>query len=468
MAQRLSIKILLILKFVLPFVPVALIYLCFVVQGYYLYRFCLNIPYYDDWRYFLPGAPHHMPKNLNLNWLFQPVNDTLYVTGKLFDFILFKLSNANFVFIHLSVYFIFFGLVLFFYIRLILRSCTVYSDFVKAASILLLLLTFDKNAYWGWQAVAYHQMIPIFCFPIMVFIIFSKLNRIFQVVLFAIVSFLAGLSYISGPTVLFGLSIGIFIYSLKSREKRPFFFLSLVIGILTLFIHLYLSKLFSVNLTHTNRPLTFPWEFRYWVFLVAIYGKAFGSHFSSPWFLNFIWFFLLNLPVVFVLKNSRKDFKFLELTYLSLSISLFLYCAMVSFGRTQMYPFFNYKQLTRFSQIRFYNWWIFWQIPFAFLIYVKYLKNFDWFVKHKNLIVCSFAIFILFPKSNPKHFIQRYNYLDYYRHIYRLKREGMRCIKHRKRDGNPLECPSINPFDLTRMIEDEDNQNLSFLKVWKK
>ena len=467
-------------KNIVCLVSVFFIAILFCIQGYYLYSCNINLPFFDDWRYLDFSGVHYMPDIFSLKWLFTPANDTIYASGKLFDFFILKITSGNYFLFSMIVYFIFFSSFLILFICLIYKTLSEESH-ILGLSIFLFVFSLSSNSYWGKQALAYHQILPLFFLSLIFILVFSAFKR--KSLLIGLFSLLAGLSYISGAFLLLTVGLWFFIVCeffnkkdlFDNTELKRISFLLIVLGVVSIAIQLFFvfqaREEFSLN-THLKIPVAVPWTTEFWVFVFSLYGKAFGFQDYKNWYYTWCFFVFMNLPFLLLLfislkkKLEKREISFL-LIFGSLTIGNLVYACLVSAGRAGIAGENNYELVSKVAVARFHYWWITVAIPFNFIAILKLVFNFVEEGKLRVSLVSVVFFLFLCPKSSYESYFNNWNYSKKYKLEYQKKKNGLDCLTKALSQGEigaGAICRSISVRRIVPIINYNRKRNFDFIK----
>ena len=153
----------------------------------------IDLPFYDDWRAYVQG----LAASLDPKWLFEPDNATYYPVGKLLNSLAQRYLEGNSLAYQLLSMLIVLGGLLALQWRLLSQALN--DRLLAAASFSLTVFMLQPGSYWGRQAFAYIQAVPLLCLlAILALIVGTRLSRIWLVLAVAILGLVAGLTYTSG------------------------------------------------------------------------------------------------------------------------------------------------------------------------------------------------------------------------------------------------------------------------------
>ncbi len=346
---------------------------------FYVVSLAPRIPFRDDWRYLdslnaagqLPVTPRS---------LLRPVNDTVYATGKFFDAVL--LNSTRFSFLAVQVFgILLLGAFVVLAIVLIRRIGSRIEPRAVPYAIVLIGFALVANSYWIRAAVAYHHLIAVLLGIAIMLLLDSQSRRLWRSGLIAVLAVLAGMSYISGAVLLLIIGASYLVVcghrgsndgAARLRPLLPGLTL-VAAGIATMAAQLYLVVRFqgSLFVSTAKFPTAYPWNPRFWAFLMGEAGRAVGFRDAPPLVLGMIAAVFLTTPVAVWLIIRRRPTGFDPYTsFVLLATSLVspLYFGIVAYGRsTALGPDASLSEVVQHGGARFHFWWGAAMIPFIWL-----------------------------------------------------------------------------------------------------
>jgi hypothetical protein len=326
-------RLLLALVFLLPLANLAWRLIAWVANGY-------DLPVLDDWRPYIRGNA----TSLSLSYLFFGENDSLSVTGRISDVFMTKLLGGNGIASQFLSTFLIFGGVLLLQWRFLCNS--IESQLLRVSAFILLLFWMQPGTA-GIQNVMYHVYLTILFTFLALYIVFYVRNLGLQFFLTACLGVLSGLSYISGAFATLAVGSVLLIcsrYFLASDRSR---LLSggaalAITGLCTALPQLYFT--FVAPGTGHHSPVTLPFNWDYWLFIVGKVGRALNFPLSHP-FQGFICsmvviLFLVGIAALVFWRISRGGMTLrsatLGIVFLSVSAMSLAFLLLVAAGRTRL------------------------------------------------------------------------------------------------------------------------------------
>jgi hypothetical protein len=275
----------------------------------------------------------------------------------------------------------------------------------------------------------------------------------------------SGLSYISGGVLLASLGIAaLVVYRRDSSALMRAGLLVLALGVALFVVQFALVTIQQGSLIeHSHRAETvFPTDRRFWIFFVALFGRALGyrGQFVA---VDALCAVLVLAPAVVIglreLRGSRADLnvpRFWSLLALYAGLGAATYAAVVAFGRAGFAPDTAATSVfTSMGKTRFHFWPIAAMIPYAWLGWVACADR--WPRYAARAVTAAAAVLLITPKS-----MTALDNASRLRDIAGMEREGARCVVAHLGDleaGRPVVCKALTslPADIAptlRMLRD--------------
>lgn len=411
-----------------------------------------RLPLYDDWRYVLPGGFSLID---GWAWLRVVGNDTYFLTNQLFDFAVLKLTNVDFFVLRLAAVALLL-LQIGLQIRILLRT-TLGRPFVGAVAIAATIASLAAGAYWSDATIAYQQALPtLFGTMLLGFFLRADDAKLSTPTIVAIIvcCLASGLAYISGGVLLASLGAAAFVvYVRRSPALTRAGLLIFGLGVILFVVQFALVTLQQGSLLeHSHRAETvFPTDRRFWIFFVALFGRALGYKglFLSVDILCAV--VVLAPTAVLALRLLRGSSqhenvpRFWSLLALYAGIGTVTYAAIVAFGRAGFAPDTAATSLiTSMGKGRFHFWPISAMLPYVWLGCVACLDR--WPRRYARLVAAGVAVLLVVPKS-----AALLDNASRQRDTASMEREGARCIVAHLDDiasGRPVVCKSLTSLPI--------------------
>lgn len=340
---------------------------------FYLYSHIPNIPFQDDWRYFR----NDIELTFTQDFLTSGGNDTIFLSGKFLDYLLFRIFDLP---QHI--------------IQLVTFSSIIITITVASAALLLKLLprtialiaigffplALVSPSYWGAQSIAYHQAIPLAALFLIFFTAASRLQSGGRLIALLLLSLFGSFAYISGATGIFAAGLVFTVWSLRFKRVTPGLFksgLTVAVGALpAVLMNAHYFLILRNGSVHDGIQPSTPWTVEFWGFVTGLVGEAILPVVEGPTFalLSMISFglwiaSLLACLYIFVRKPehlTEKQLLFVAF-YTALSGAVLGYSMMAAFGRASLQaPNGGFFAAMDGARLRFHYWWIAILVPWLF------------------------------------------------------------------------------------------------------
>jgi hypothetical protein len=374
----------------------------------------LDYPINDDWRYYIETPKLEvlgaglMPERLTLEWLMAPARDTVHVTGKALDWLIFNLLSHDYHLLATLSFGVFFG-------GWLLCAAAFFliagrdDPVVLFLCLLLFCLPLAGSPYWvtmspqQWlePAIAYHQVLPVLGLLMLAVLSVMDLGRWkrgVRFVLFAAITTFFALTYSSGAVSL--LLLGVTLLALTTlcpnREESgrgPLLIPGLAISVsaaICLAVHILLPlHHYDLNpaLEARDYRLAYPSEGEFWRFFFGLFDRAVLSTNTGP--VSFWRGILVAAAVVFPplaltarlvrggFESTRK--RTIAIVVVAVLTAVLGYAALVTHGRAhfgkQYLPWDQGEWPTLYAHSRFFFWWITAVLPLCALGWALVLER---------------------------------------------------------------------------------------------
>lgn len=422
------------------------------------------LPLYDDWRYLYPG-PFDLVDGDNWQWLTVVGNDTYFLTNQLIDFVVLKLSNADFFWVRIVALALLL-LQLALQYRVLTRAVN-NDSIVGGIAVALAVWSLASDGFWGGTAVAYQQFLPTLFATCSLAVLLAKdfsLRRIGLCGLLILFSVASGLSYISGGLMVLCLGICCLLFGTRRAQAtdsgiyRAGWLLA-GLGTALLLLQIALVNHHQGSLLEHNHAVAsvYPTDRRFWLFFIALFGRALGyTGTFAP--LDVGLTFLFIAPAIFLtiqrLFFARPVADAAASTWWRLlpvfaGIGGASYAMAVAFGRS---GFISVDATTvsalAMGKMRFHYWPIAAMVPYVWLGWVELAKQ----MRFGRSIQAVAALILLIPKSTTA-FAHDY----YVSSAKDASRTGAACVAsliHDLESNRPIICTTLTgvPLNLSPVI----------------
>jgi len=437
----------------LPVVAAGIIACCAILFFYTSATLGPRLPLFDDWRYVLPGRFNLID---GWTWLGAVGNDTYFLTNQLLDVAVLRLTNVDFYALRLVAVAVLLLLIAL-QIRILLRT-TQGHPFAGAVAVVATISSLTAGAYWSSDAaIAYQQALPTL-FGTMLLGFFLQLDdgrvHVWAIVLCCLAS---GLAYISGGVLLASLGAAAFVvYRRHSLPSTRMALLVLGMGVALFALQFALVTLQQGSLMeHSHRAETvFPTDRRFWIFFVALFGRALGYRgLFMP--LDVLCAAIVLGPAVVIgfreLRGSATDSgtpRLWSLLALYAGLGAGTYAAIVAFGRAGFAAdTAAASMIASMGKSRFHFWPIATMIPYVWLGWITCVNR--WPRYAARTVAAAVAIVLVAPKS-----LATFDNASRLREIAVRERQGARCVVALLDDmeaGRSVVCKvlTVLPIDIT-------------------
>ncbi|MFL1558102.1 hypothetical protein [Pseudomonas sp. O11] len=400
-------------------------------------RFGVDLPYLDDIR------PYYvdMAGSFELSYLFSASNDTLYPVGMFLDSLAYRMLDGNSVAYQALSMMVVLGGLLWTQYRLLKRFTD--SSIALATCFGLTLLMLQPDSYWGLQNMAYHQAVPILCILIAIEVIVSSAR--FAIPAVFLLGAISGLTYISGAFSYLALAMTLLVISFIAPwlRLRWFAVTALIPGILTSLAQGWVIVFLQHGTHRADTPMSYPWQADFWIFML---GKIARAALLPPIYIKqaFVVALLLSVCMVYYFFRSLRKLKKLkevgpELVYVLLSVSVFVYLALISAGRANMHPVETQSVLDIFAFAfgRFHFFWVTLLFPWLAAVFLKDLKATAAIKAFAFVMACSLVALSLGSTI--------FRHGDAYKSSMFVRLDNISCLRHGVLTGKDFRCGNLHP-----------------------
>lgn len=432
-------------------------------------RFGIDLPYWDDWRYYLQGTIG----SFDIKYLFTSGNDTLAPVGLFLDSILYKYLDGNTIAYQFVTMISILGILLFLQWKLL--SIALNNRLMTASSFSLSILMLQPDSYWGLQNIAYHQALPLIFVLTSIYVVINQKMKIkWLIPLLFMLGLLSGFSYTSGAfsILILGVLFLIFSYFIKKDEniflKAGGISLSLS-GIITSIAQLWVIVIKQKGV-HLPVPMALPNESEFWLFMLGKIARSIMLPIGKP-LLSFIVTITILIVILFLviwsfklIKNYRtslvSEIKTAHI-FIALLCVIFVYLSLVSAGRTNLRSLEMNETLEifTFGFYRFHFFWITLLWPWMAAIFFIVLKNLNPKLQNKFVIFSPMILIPIFISSGA------FNHGVFYKETADIRVKGLECLKEGLENDTEMYCPSIFPTSLKLAFENAKKLHASFIRI---
>lgn len=461
--------------------PLGFLALLFGAQLAALWRYRLDYPAVDDWRYYQPGFA--MPTAFSPDWLFAPSMDTLHVTGKLLDWSIFRFVAHDYQVLAVLSFALAFGGWLICGAAVVLLAAR--SDRATLlACLAVFCLPLAGAPYWvtvspeQWlePAVAYHQMLPVLGLAALSWFWLTRPRsvrgerRTDWIVALALTTTFS-LAYTSGALALFvfgGSLLGLSALAPRKEALRTPVAIAICIGATAcLAIHV-LGPLQSFDfnpVTEARGPheLTSPTDPVFWRFFFALFDRAIlstasggASQLRGGAVFAIVAATSAGLSTLLLRGKLEGRRRRAAEVIAAGSFAVLAYAFVVSFGRASFGGFYFAEkhgadaQAVLYAKSRFFFWWITALLPLSLsgaAILLEQLVS----PRASRDIVLMLAVLVLWPKpmdpAAPS-YLRQWSYWELYADDARELRDLAERDFDRTRGGTRIAASTRTWLDL--------------------
>ena len=432
---------------ILSWLLFAVIGLLFAAQLAALVTHRLDYPINDDWRYYMQDETdrYAMPAELTTAWLFAPAQDTLHVTGKALDWMLFNWFAHDWHVLAVLSFVLGVGGWLWFGTRLVLGAAGDNAA-ARVGGLALFIVPLAGNPYWvalspfQWlePAIAYHQMLPVFGLMAIASALLRPASQIsfptLREAAVAMLTIVFGLSYSSGAVSLAAFSTTVFVLSIRRssgsaedpiRELRSEAGLVLTCSLLCLALHVLVPMAvleFNPIASTRNFQASLPWTPEFWRFLLgmfdrAVHATAIGSFSLARGALVLAAFVVPVAALAWAVvtrklegTNGRSAILLVGCLVTVGSFALLVAYGRAGFGGTYV-PWYPEVGPELYARNRFFFWWLSAMVPLVGVAWALVVAQAG---SQRAALVTVAVLCALALAPKPQHPESRNSYLDYW------------------------------------------------------
>ncbi len=437
-----------------------------------LVRFGIDIPFWDDWRFY----ERCQAGVFSLTNFFTPSNDTFCPVGLFLDYLSQRFINGNTIAYQLISMIFVLGTLLILQWRLLMFALN--NRLLAASAFSLTVLMLQPGSYWGLQSIAYHQALPLICILSSIYIIVAgswrKWWSISALFAFGIIS---GMAYTSGAFTI--LTVGIVCFTAgyfvgpEERERYKWGGLTLIIaGILTSIPQAWVIFVIQKGLHRKKAIPSTPNEIAFWAFALGKIGRSLLLPVTQPvfslWSSILAVVMALALLIRFILRTVKgllvpKEAG-IAVIYISLLLAIFVYLLMVAFGRTHLQAPGSQSPMQFFlaAFARFHFFWVTLLWPWVMAACLHAARK--WESSRPGRLSLTLAMglpMIVLPLLIGNGVL---GHSENLRERMQNRLDGIRCCLSKIQNGEPLDCPQLYYRDLTQAFRYAASIDASFIR----
>lgn len=424
----------------------------------YFWRMAPRIPYWDDWRY-LRDVSESGDLPVNLSWLFEASNDTVWATGRLLDASI--LNATNFNFFALQVFgALLLGVFLVLVIVLVRRVCLRIAPGATPYATLLVGFALMAQSYWIQPAIAYHQLLPLLLGIGILLLLGNDSHIWWRTIAVALLAVGAGLAYISGAVMLVVMGATYVAvwwrHAWSSREWRRHApaVSALAVGLTTSLVQLVLVMRAQGSLLDgtSASETVFPWDPSFWAFYLGVAGRSVGLPAAPLPMLLVIAGIITVTPVIVWIALSEKRATRHPVTPYERFVLVFgtalvpIYFALVSAGRAGLAPSQSFRVVLDYGGARFHFFWGSAVLALVWLAWFAAMTSAAPAYKRIGLVALVVVTGVIAVPKSPSPWIYS-NHFEH-RRISFVRTEGCIASHVRAGDIDTVLCPLASSGDI--------------------
>jgi hypothetical protein len=425
----------------------------FLVHFFVIWKYAVDIPYWDEWVTF---SPKYLPKGLTFHWLFAQQNEHRPATTKLLVWSLFQLNGWNLI-VHQLLNFALYGFILIWIVWFAKKISKVPVWIILSFMIFLLSPINYENHSWGYQSLIHFWLL---FFLASSYYLFTESQRWSDLIIACTLSILSIYSFGSGVVststvlVIFCIFKCARAFSSKDRGKRTLEFLQLVAVIIVLGSALALWFV-GYHKPPYHPALTFPYKLKFWNFFLNIVSFGFGIDRASR-LLGVVCLLIVLVPI-WGIWRQKSNLSGGQWATLAIAISILAVLGSASVTRAGFGV--GVAKSSRYAEFGMIL------IPFSLLNWSFFLKDRE---RSRNQVIAGLWVFCFLTFAN--NWIGFGNYdagapsFRNYPALAARKMVGVECVRAYYFQGGNGNCPTIYPGVLAAELEEAKKLNVSFYR----
>lgn len=435
-----------IFVFFLVLIPV----ISFVLNLISWLRFGIDLPLLDDVRQYASGGAGRM----DWTYIMYPANDTLYPVGLIFDALAFRFLDGNTIAYQAISMVLVLGGILLLQWRL-LTLCT-SNTLARALAFACTIFMLQPDSYWGWQNMAFHQVVPVLCSLGIISLVLSKLDYKISALLIFLIATVSGFTYTSGAFANLALLIGLCIFYFSLKKNNSFKLRSGAIAMVIPTVVSVTAQLWVLiwvqHGTHrADAPMAYPWESDFWLYIFGKIGRSLMLPVEYPRLSLSISIAVLICSIALALlsifqarrRPEHSSLQSVSIAYLCVFGVVLLYLFIVAAGRTNLRP----ESITKatdifvFGYARFHFFWVcvLWPWVVAFIM-EQFLSRYPSLLNKPQVPLITLILFSLLIYNS-----KVMDHAEFYRTTQQSRLSILSCLSVGVARGVPFECPALHP-----------------------
>lgn len=417
----------------------------YLFQFYFVCRYSVDIPYWDEWESF---RPDQLPAGFSLSWLFAQHNEHRLVTTKLLVWLLYRLNGWDLV-VHQVLNFVLYGLLLIWIGWFVRKAAPQIPSWLQVSFMIFLLSTISfQNHVMGYQSQVHFWLL---FFLIAAYFLFHSSQKWSALIVGCLASVLSIYSLASGVVssatllLVFCLFKALRAYQspagrLRRRE------LSQLATVIAVTVAAIMFWFVGYQKPTINSQLSLLVNREFWDYYLNLVSFGFGVDRVSQ-VAGVVCLVIVIAPVGALVVKRKGNLREAQWAVFATTIAILVVFASVASGRSPLGTVqAKSPRYAEFGMVL---------IPFSMLAW-GYL--FEHKQRLQTAVIVGLWIFLMAM------FWNNYRYKSYHVEHYR-RIEGVQCVRKYYRQGGEALCPTIYPGSLTQKLEEAKNLNASFYRT---
>jgi hypothetical protein len=427
-------------------VPLLICVALYFFNAYAIYKYSVNVPYWDDWAMF-SGDNH--PASIDLTWLNALHNEHRIATYKFMVWLQFQINGWNYT-LNLLFNLVVFGLLLAYLVRVAHKTTPYLPLWVFFGFIIFLLSPINWFSHFSAMQLAFHLYLLFFF--IACDCLFDDRQR-FRELLIGCLAMVLCIYSTAGGVVTSLVMMGAFclfkggrIYRASGKDRpRELFQLLLVFGIAAIAFAAWMIG--YVKPAH-HPALVYPYTLQFWNYLANLISLGFGFMrvSSGPGALCLL---IVIIPICGKIWNERHNLSRLPWTALALTLGLLANAATTAMGRAGF-------GLAQAKSDRY--------VELVLPLLLISVCNWALFLRRQKNVRTAvlMALWLICAAS----FARKWDF-GVYRNASAGRVEGRLCVDAFYRGSGDGQCPTISPFSIKVPLEQAKRLNASIYREAK-
>lgn len=416
----------------------------YLFQFYFVCRYAVDIPYWDEWESF---RPDQLPAGFSLSWLFAQHNEHRLVTTKLSIWLLYHLNGWDLV-VHQVLNFLFYGLLLIWIAWFVRKVSPPIASWIQLSFMIFLLSTISfQNHVMGYQSQVHFWLLS---FLIATYFLFHPSQTWLALMVGCLASTLSIYSLASGVvstvTVLLVFccfkSLRAFRATAQTVRKREFLQLAAVIALTAPAILLWFVG-YQKPATASASTLL---DTNFWDYYFNLVAFGFGVDKLSQ-LAGVVFFLFVTTPLAALLLSRKGNLRDPQWALVATTIAILAVLASIAAGRSGLGT--SQSRNSRYAEFGMTI------IPFSMAAWGYLCER-----KKRLQTLIIVGLWVLFMATFWDNYRFKTYHIEHYRRI-----AGLQCVKKYYSQGGDALCPTIYPGSLASKLEEAKKLNASFYRT---